>query len=219
MQNQDMNVNWYESHILPTAIDVVCGLPMVGRMRHLVVPRARGRVLEVGIGTGLNMRYYDKSSVTHITGLDPARKLHPLAQERIAQSGLLVDLVRVSAEKIPLPDASFDTVVITYTLCTIPNPQAALLEMRRVLAPNGKLLYCENGRAPDASVQRWQTRLQPLWGTVAGGCQLGRDIAALLIEAGFALPDLQTRYLLGPRPFTFHYWGEAMANSAIKLAP
>jgi ubiquinone/menaquinone biosynthesis C-methylase UbiE len=210
-----MSANWYERHILPTALDVVCGMPMMGRMRQLVVPRARGRVLEVGIGTGLNMRYYDKSLVTRITGLDPALQLHPLARERIAQSGLLVDLVGVSAEKIPLSDASFDTVLITYTLCTIPNPQAALLEMRRVLAPNGKLLYCEHGRAPEASVQRWQARLQPLWGPVAGGCQLGRDIAALLTEAGFALPDLQTRYLRGPRPFSFHYWGEAMANGAI----
>jgi ubiquinone/menaquinone biosynthesis C-methylase UbiE len=210
-----MSANWYERHILPTALDVVCGMPMMGRMRQLVVPRARGRVLEVGIGTGLNMRYYDKSLVTRITGLDPALQLHPLARERIAQSGLLVDLVGVSAEKIPLSDASFDTVLITYTLCTIPNPQAALLEMRRVLAPNGKLLYCEHGRAPEASVQSWQARLQPLWGPVAGGCQLGRDIAALLTEAGFALPDLQTRYLRGPRPFSFHYWGEAMANGAI----
>ena len=210
-----MTADWYERHILPTALDVVCGMPMMGRMRQLVVPRARGRVLEVGIGTGLNMRYYDKSLVTRITGLDPALQLHPLARERIAQSGLQVDLVGVSAEKIPLPDASFDTVLITYTLCTIPNPQAALLEMRRVLAPDGRLLYCEHGRAPEASVQRWQTRLQPLWGPVAGGCQLGRDIAALLTEAGFTLPDLQTRYLRGPRPFSFHYWGEAMPHSAI----
>jgi ubiquinone/menaquinone biosynthesis C-methylase UbiE len=211
-----MSTNWYERHILPTALDLVCGMPMMGRMRQQVVPRAHGRVLEVGFGTGLNMRYYDKNRVTHITGLDPGLQFHPLAQERIAQSGLRVDLVGLSAETIPLPDASFDTVLITYTLCTIPNPQAALLEMRRVLAPGGKLLYCEHGRAPDASVQRWQARLQPLWAPVAGGCQLGRDIAALLTDAGFTLPDLQTRYLRGPRPFSFHYWGEALAPGAIQ---
>jgi ubiquinone/menaquinone biosynthesis C-methylase UbiE len=207
-----MTTNWYERHILPTALDVVCGMPMMGRMRQLVVPRAQGRVLEVGIGTGLNMRYYDKSRVTHVTGLDPALQLHPLARERIAQAGLPVDLVGLSAEQIPLPDASFDTVLITYTLCTIPDPHAALLEMRRVLAPTGTLLYCEHGRAPDASVHRWQERLQPLWGPLTGGCQLGRDIPALLAAAGFTLPDLQTRYLPGPRPFTFHYWGEALAG-------
>jgi ubiquinone/menaquinone biosynthesis C-methylase UbiE len=199
-----MQPNWYERHILPTAIDIACGMPMFGRMR------AQGRVLEVGIGTGLNMRYYDKARVTHVTGLDPAMQMYPLAQERIKGAGLQVDLIGLSAEQIPLPDASFDTVLITYTLCSIPDPHAALLEMRRVLAPTGRLLYCEHGRAPDASVRRWQERLQPLWGKVAGGCHLGRDVPALLQAAGFALPDLQTRYINGPWPFTFHYWGEAL---------
>lgn len=205
-----MPANWYERHILPGALDYACGLPMISRQRQLVVPLAQGRVLEVGIGTGLNMPYYDKRRVTRITGLDPALQLHPLARERIAQAGLDVELVGLSAEQIPRPDASFNTVLVTYTLCTIPDPLAALREMRRVLAPGGQLLYCEHGRAPDASVQRWQERLQPLWGKLAGGCHLGRDIPALLQEAGFALSDLHTRYLPGPRPFTFHYWGVAL---------
>ena len=205
-----MQSNWYERHILPTAIDMACGMPMFGRMRAQVVARAQGRVLEVGIGTGLNMRYYNKARVTHITGLDPAMQMHLLAQKRIESAGLQVDLIGLSAEQIPLPDASFDTVLITYTLCSIPDPHAALLEMHRVLAPTGRLLYCEHGRAPDASVRRWQERLQPLWGKVAGGCHLGRDVPTLLQAAGFALPDLQTGYITGPRPFTFHYWGEAL---------
>jgi ubiquinone/menaquinone biosynthesis C-methylase UbiE len=205
-----MPPNWYDRNILPKALDLACGMPMIGRMRDRVVPLASGRVLEVGIGTGLNMRHYDKARVTHITGLDPALQLQPIARERIAQAGLSVDLVGLSAEKIPLPDAAFDTVLITYTLCTIPDPHAALLEMRRVLKPEGRLLFCEHGHAPDASVSRWQERLQPVWGTLSGGCHLGRDIPALLQAAGFTLPDLQTRYLKGPRPFTFHYWGEAL---------
>lgn len=183
---------------------------MISRMRERVVPLARGRVLEVGIGTGLNMRHYDKTRVTHITGLDPGVQMHPLAQERIAQAGLQVELVGLSAEKIPMADASFDTVVITYTLCTIPDPLSALREMHRVLAPGGTLLFCEHGLAPDASVQAWQSRLQPVWGAIAGGCHLGRDIPSLLQQAKFALPGLQTRYLKGPRPFTFHYWGQAL---------
>lgn len=183
---------------------------MISRMRERVVPRAQGRVLEVGIGTGLNMRHYDKTRVTKITGLDPGVQMHPLARQRIDLAGLQVELVGLSAEKIPMADASFDTVVITYTLCTIPDPMSALLEMHRVLAPHGKLLYCEHGLSPDTSVQAWQSRLQPLWGAVAGGCHLGRDIQALLLAAGFKLPDLQTRYIKGPRPFTFHYWGEAL---------
>lgn len=207
-----MAANWYERHILPTALDLACGMNAISRMRQRVVPRAHGRVLEVGIGSGLNMRYYDKARVTHITGLDPALQLQPLAQKRIAEAGLSVDLIGLSAEKIPLPDACFDSIVITYTLCTIADPHAALLEMRRVLAPHGQLLYCEHGRAPDASVARWQDRLQPLWGPMAGGCQLGRDMPALLRAAGFALPDLDTRYLPGPRPLTFHYWGQALPN-------
>ncbi|WP_296447723.1 class I SAM-dependent methyltransferase [Rhodoferax sp. UBA5149] len=207
-----MSNSWYDRHILPHALDYACGLPMVGRQRQLVVPLAQGRVLEVGIGTGLNMRYYNKTRVTKITALDPALELHPLARERIAQAGLEVELLGLSAEQIPLPDASFDTVLITYTLCTIPDPLAALHEMRRVLAPGGQLLYCEHGRAPDESVRRWQERLQPLWGKFSGGCHLGRDIPALLLAAGFQLPDLHTRYLPGPRPMTFHYWGVARAT-------
>ena len=191
-------------------MDIACGLPMIGRQRDLVVPLARGRVLEVGIGTGLNMRHYDKSRVTQIIGLDPALQLHPLASERIAAAGLDVALVGSSAEQMPLPNASFDTVVCTYTLCSIPDPLTALREMRRVLKPAGRLLYCEHGRAPDASVRRWQQRLQALWGPLAGGCQLGRDIPALLLAAGFKLPAPHERYLPGPRPFTFHYWGEAL---------
>lgn len=210
-----MTTTWYERHILPAALDFACGLPMLAQMRQLVVPQARGRVLEVGIGTGLNMRHYDKTRVSHITGLDPSLQLHPLAQERIAKSGLPVDLIGLSAEKIPLPDASFDTVVITYTLCTIADAHQALLEMRRVLAPTGKLLFCEHGRAPDAGVRRWQDRLQPVWGALAGGCHLGRDIPALLTSAGFSLNNLQTRYLPGPRPFTFHYWGEALPTATV----
>ncbi len=206
-----MSGSWYDRHILLPALDFACGLPMVGRQRQLVVPLARGRVLEVGVGTGLNMRYYDKTRVTQITALDPALELHPLARERIAQAGLSVELLGLSAEAIPLPDASFDTVLITYTLCTIPDPLAALHEMRRVLAPGGQLLYCEHGRAPDESVRRWQQRLQPVWGKLAGGCHLGRDIPGLLRQAGFVLPDLHTRYLPGPRPMTFHYWGVAYA--------
>ena len=207
-----MSGSWYERHILPHALDFACGLPMVGRMRAQVVPLAQGCVLEVGIGTGLNMRYYDKTRVTRITALDPALELHPLARQRIDDAGLEVNLLGLSAEKIPLPDASFDTVLITYTLCTIPDPLAALHEMRRVLAPGGQLLYCEHGRAPDESVRRWQDRLQPVWGKLAGGCHLGRDIPGLLRSAGFELPDLHTRYLPGPRPMTFHYWGVAHAK-------
>ena len=182
---------------------------MIGRMRQKVVPLAQGRVLEVGLGTGLNMPHYDTARVTRITGLDPALELQPRARRRIEASGLDVDLLALSAERIPRPDASFDTVVVTYSLCTIPDPLAALQEMRRVLAPGGSLLFCEHGRAPDAAVARWQDRLQGLWGPLAGGCHLNRDIPALLHAAGLHCPQLHTGYLPGPKPWTFHCWGQA----------
>ena len=210
-----MSRSWYERHLLPYALDFACGLPMVARQRQQVVPQAQGRVLEVGIGTGLNMPYYDKTRVSQITGLDPALELHPRARERIAQAGLQVQLLALSAEQIPLPDASFDTVLVTYTLCTIPDPLAALREMRRVLVPGGQLLFCEHGRAPEASVRRWQERLQPLWGQLAGGCHLGRDIPALLQASGFQVPNLHTGYLPGPKPMTYHYWGAAQARPTL----
>jgi len=185
----------------------------VRRQRAKVVPLARGRVLEIGIGTGLNMRHYDKSRIESLTGLDPALEMHGLAQKRSRRAGLEVELVGLSAERIPRADASFDTVIVTYTLCTIPDPLAALKEMRRVLVPGGQLIFCEHGRAPDASVRRWQERITPWWKKIAGGCHLDRDIAALLHEAGFTCPDLKTMYLPGPRPLTFNYWGIAFAST------
>ncbi len=202
--------SWYERHVFPRAMDIACGLPAVGRQRDLVVPLAQGRVLEVALGTGRNLRHYDKSRVTQLVALEPALQMHPLARERAAEAGLELELVGLSAERIPLPDASFDTVLLTYTLCSIADPAAALKEMRRVLKPDGRLLYCEHGRAPEASVRRWQERLQPMWGPLAGGCHLGRDIPALLRAAGFRLSDPHEGYLPGPRPFTYHYWGAAL---------
>ncbi len=207
-----MSENWYDRHVLPYLLDFACGMKPICQQRGKIVPMAEGRVLEVGIGTGLNLRYYDKSKVSKIVGLDPAMQMHRLALKRIKRAGMNVELMGLSAEKIPLADASFDSIVITYTLCTIPDPVAALKEMRRVLAPGGRLLFCEHGRAPDESVRRWQRRLQPLWGKIAGGCQLGRDIPGLLNEVGFRYENMQSMYIPGPRPFAYNYWGEAIAR-------
>ncbi|MBA3902734.1 MAG: SAM-dependent methyltransferase [Rhodocyclaceae bacterium] len=204
-----MNDNWYDRHILPYLLDIACGVKPVRRQREKVVPLAEGRVLEVGIGTGLNMRHYDRAKVTKIIGLDPALQMHRLALKRIARAGLDVELVGLSAEKIPFDDASFNSVLVTYTLCTIPDPVAALREMRRVLMPGGRLIFCEHGRAPDEGVGRWQDRLTPHWKKIAGGCHLNRDVPALLIEAGFECKLMQSMYLPGPRPLTYNYWGEA----------
>jgi ubiquinone/menaquinone biosynthesis C-methylase UbiE len=202
----------YERHLLPWVLDLACGLSPISRQRAQVVPGARGRVLEVGIGTGLNMPHYDVLGVESLTGVDPALQMHALARRRAQRAGLDVQLIGLSAEdRLPVEDASFDTVVMTYTLCSIPDAVAALREIRRVLAPGGRLLFCEHGRAPDASVRRWQDRLQRWWGPMAGGCQLGRDIPALLREGGFITEPMQEGYLRGgPRPLAYNYWGAAV---------
>ena len=205
-----MAQNWYERNLLPYLIDLACGVKPIRRQRMKVIPLAHGRVLEVGLGTGLNMPFYDRARVRNIVGVEPSLRMHRLALRRIRGAGIDVELVGLSAEALPIADASFDTVVSTYTLCTIPDPVAALKEMRRVLVPGGKLLFSEHGRAPDARVAKWQTRLQPTWSKLAGGCMLDRDIPALLALAGFR-PEFESRYIPGPRLLSYHYWGEAVA--------
>ena len=205
-----MSDSWYERNVLPHLLDLACSIGPIQRQREQVIPRASGRVLEIGMGTGLNLPFYDRARVKSIVGVDPALQMHKLAIKRSRAAGIAVELVGVSAERLPVADASFDTVVSTYTLCSIPDPLAALRELRRSLVPGGKLLFSEHGRAPDEAVLRWQTRLQPYWMKIAGGCHLNRDIPALLEAAGFK-PEVQSRYIPGPRIFSFHYWGEATA--------
>lgn len=205
-----MHETWYERHLLPYLLDLACSVSPIRRQRMKVIPQAEGKVLEIGIGTGLNMPFYDRSRVKLIVGVDPGLRMHRLALKRSFQAGIDVELIGLSAERIPVEDASFDTVVCTYTLCTIPDPIRALKEMRRALKPGGKLLFSEHGKSPHANVLAWQTRLQPYWRHVAGGCMLDRDIPALLEEAGFQ-PDVQSLYLPGPKILSYHYWGEAIA--------
>jgi len=204
--------SWYERNVLPFLVDFACGVKPVRRQRAKVVPRAQGRVLEVGIGSGLNVPYYDRTRVSAVVGLDPSGAMRRRAEQRIAEAGLQVEFIGLSAEKIPQPAASFDSVLITYTLCSIPDPLAALAEMRRVLKPEGRLIFCEHGRAPDDSVRRWQDRLTPLWRRIGGGCHLNRDIPALLADGGFDCADVETMYLPGLRPLTYNFWGTATAR-------
>lgn len=202
--------NWYERNVLPWLIDFACGMKSVSRQRMKVIPQAQGRVLEIGLGTGLNLPFYDAGRVIELVGVEPSLTMHHLAMKRSHKARLPVELVGIGAERLPLADHVFDTVVSTYTLCTIPDPVLALRELRRVLAPGGRLLFSEHGKAPDESVRKWQARIQPVWGKFSGGCHLGRDIPAILKEAGFDA-QVESMYIPGPRIASYHYWGMATA--------
>lgn len=200
----------YGRYVLPLLVDLGCGAKPVDRQRRKVVPLAEGRVLEVGFGTGLNLPHYDADRVSRVYGLDPGKGMLARARDRSAGLGFEVEHLPLSGEQLPLDDDSVDTVVITYTLCTIPDALAALAEMHRVLRPLGRLIFCEHGLAPDPDVAAWQGRINPFWRPLTGGCNLNRDIPGLLDEGGFAVDDLETMYLPGtPRPMGFNYWGTA----------
>ncbi|HXC51109.1 MAG TPA: class I SAM-dependent methyltransferase [Candidatus Limnocylindrales bacterium] len=199
----------YSRYVLPRLLDFAMRDKPIMRQRAKVVPLAHGRVLEVGIGSGLNLSFYDKSKVDKVLGLDPSPELNVWARQRAAEAGIDVDWLALSSERIPLPDDSVDSIVITYTMCTIPDVHSALLEMRRVLRPGASMYFSEHGVAPDASVRKWQNRLNPLWGKLAGGCNINRNVPKLLEDAGLHLDEIETMYLPGPRPLTFNYWGSA----------
>ncbi len=203
-------MNPYERFVLPRLIDTACGMGDVMRRRAELIPRARGEVLEVGMGTGLNLQYYDAQQVSRIVGVDPAAQMQTLARKRAAQIAIPVEMIAVGADGVAAADDSYDTVVMTFTLCSIGDPLPALLEMLRVLKPQGQLLFCEHGLSNEASVQRWQRRLTPWWKPIAGGCHLDRDIPGLLQQAGFALHELSQAYISGPRPMTYLYQGAAI---------
>ncbi len=200
----------YDKHILPAVIDGAMSTKPITFQRFKVVPRAQGRVLEVGFGAGHNLPFYNPAKVSHLWALEPAPEMRARAQGRVAAARLPVEFLALDAEAIPLDDESVDTVVVTYTLCSIPDVATALGQMRRVLKPAGKLLFAEHGEAPDKDVRRWQRALTPVWGMVCGGCQVGRPIPKLIAEAGFRIADLQTMYLADTwRPMGFNYWGSA----------
>jgi ubiquinone/menaquinone biosynthesis C-methylase UbiE len=201
-------MGWYARYVLPKLIDAACSQKPMRALRQRYVPRARGDVLEIGIGSGLNLPHYGPA-VTAITGLDPSPELNALALERAAALPVPVAVLPASGEAIPAEDARFDTIVCTWTLCSIPNVYAALREMRRVLKPGGELLFIEHGHAPDVGVARWQRRLEPLWKRIGGGCHLSRKADELIGDAGFVVKELDTGYEPGPRFAAFMYHGVA----------
>jgi len=202
-------MSFYENWILPPLINLACSTRPTRKQREKIVPQAAGEVLEVGFGSGLNLPFYDAGNVSRIWALEPSEGMRRKARPGVAASSLDVEFIDLPGENIPLDSNSVDTVLVTYTLCTIDDAVAALQGMRRVLKPGGKLLFCEHGLAPDAGVRRWQRRLNPAWRRLAGGCNMDRDIPRLLGEGGFDIVADERMYIPGVRILSYNYWGVA----------
>ncbi len=203
-------MNIYERWVLPPLLDLAMRQRQIEKYRKNLIPAARGRMLEIGVGSGLNLPHYT-ADVTKVVGLDPSGRLLSTARRREDRAKVPVELMQGSATAIPLGDDSVDTLVMTWTLCSIPGPLAALSEMRRVLKPGGALLFVEHGLSPEPGVARWQHRLTPVWRHIAGGCHLNRKIDDLLREGGFEIAELKAGYADGPRPMTYMYEGRAVS--------
>jgi ubiquinone/menaquinone biosynthesis C-methylase UbiE len=201
-------MSFYDRRILPWLIELAMRNDEARRYRERVIPQAAGRVLEVGVGSGLNLPFYG-AGVRHLFALEPSPELRKMAGRRTKEARFTVEFLDRSAEEIPLERASVDTVVTTWTLCTIPDAVRALEEMKRVLKPSGALLFVEHGLAPERSVQAWQHRLNPLWRRIGGGCNLNREIDVLIVQSGFRLGRFETEYVKGLKPMSFTYSGWA----------
>ncbi len=201
---------FYDRHVLPQLIGCACGAGPIRRQRAKIVPRAEGRVLELGIGGGFNLSFYDPDRVDSVTGVDPSEGLRRQAEAAPRAASLKVNILEGEAEALPFDDRSFDSVVCTFTLCSVHTPAAVLAEARRILKPGGLFLYCEHGLSPEPKVERWQRRIEPFWIPLAGGCHLTRPVTALIQASGFTINDVEAMYLpKAPRVLGWCEWGAA----------
>ena len=201
----------YDKYVLPKFLNCACGSNPVSRQRQKVVPLVEGKVLEVGVGSGLNLPFYDKSKIDELWGLDPSEELSDMARKVADRENIVVNFISSGAEEIPLPDSYFDSVLITYTMCTIPEVARANKEIKRVLKRGGKFIFCEHGEAPDENIRKWQKRINPFWGKLAGGCNINRKIPSLIQNAGFEIVELEEMYLpKTPKIAGYNYWGYAV---------
>ncbi len=203
-------MNFYNKYVLPKLTHWVCSQNEITRVRKDYVPLAKGKILEVGIGSGLNLPHYDPSRVQKIWGLDPSNQLIKVAKERAGKMPFDVEFIEQSGEDIPIENNSMDSVLVTYTLCSIPDVLKALNEINRVLKPDGELIFCEHGRAPDDMINKWQDRITPAWTKVSGGCHLNRDISKLINESGFKIVKFDQLYSSPLKIVSFNYRGVAV---------
>lgn len=203
----------YERYVFPWLISTACSAKPIAKQREKVVPQAAGRVLELGMGSGLNLPFYDAAKVTEVAAVEPSKELRDKAHAAAAEAGVKVALQDGRAEALPYDAGTFDCVVCTFTLCSVQDPAASLAESRRVLKPGGRLLFCEHGLAPDPDVVKWQRRIEPVWKAIACGCHLTRPVASAIEAAGFKVERKDTMYLPGtPRWAGWNEWGVAARN-------
>ena len=203
-------MNFYHNCIFPKLTHWVCSRNDFIYQRKKVVPKAFGRVLEIGIGSGLNLPFYNPEKIDFVWGLDPSKQLREIAEKNAEKVPFNVEFITLSAEEIPLEKNSADTVLVTYTLCSIPDVVKALKEMNRVLKPGGELIFYEHGKAPDDHIIRWQNRMNPIWKLVSDGCNLNRPTPRLIEKGGFKIKKLDMKYTSSLKPLSFNYWGTAV---------
>lgn len=205
--------SWWDRHGVPRVIKLACGAPQIMKLRSQLVPQAKGDVFEIGCGGGINQEFYRADTVTSYAGIDPGAKLLDYARSAAERKGWQADIRHGYGEDIPFADASFDTAVCTFTLCSVADPEQVLKEMRRILRPGGTMLFLEHGRAPDADVARWQDRIEPVWKPIAGGCHLTRPITSAVESAGFAVNRMGAKYVpKTPRFAGWVEWGSAVKS-------
>jgi ubiquinone/menaquinone biosynthesis C-methylase UbiE len=203
-------LSFYDKYILPKVLNCTCASKPIRYQRDEIVPLAEGVVLDVGIGSGLNIPFYNKTKIKQLYGLDPSKELLDIAKSVAKEEKLEIEFLECGAESIPLPDKSIDNVLITYTMCTIPDVAISNSEIMRILKDDGKLLFCEHGLAPDKNIAKWQKRINPLWSKIAGGCNLNRDIPNLISSSGFKISNMEEMYLPSTPKFAgYNYWGVA----------
>lgn len=203
-------MNLYERYILPKAVHWACSQSPYFKQREKIIPKAKGNVLEVGIGTGLNLNFYVPEQISRVVGIDPSKEVWNEGKVNTVNLPFPFEFIKASAENIPFENGIFDTVVTTYTMCTIPNLNMAFQEFKRVLKPDGILIFCEHGKAPQPSIEKWQHRINPVWKKFSGGCNLNRDIPSVIEDNGFKIDEIEKMYIPGWKIASYNYWGIAM---------